>query len=229
MAARIRKGDQSRSLFRADLTTKSVVEDVVMPLTASERLPLYAGIPKEFRGRPSHFLSHAWDDYFRRPFGFGLVSLLEYRFRPDDYVWIDLVCHNQHEIEQLPGQLRTTIEGIGSVQFMINEAILFTRSWCIFELLQGHLSGSGMSVQVAGGHPTDHLFKLDQAIEQFTSVQTAQASKDTDKQGIDQLVTEAFGRIEDADELVRTLLLTYQRELRGRYMQQDGRDVADQR
>jgi hypothetical protein len=112
---------------------------------------------------------------------------------------------------------------------MINEAILFTRSWCIFELLQGHLGGSAMSVQVAGGHPTDHLFKLDQAIEQFTSVQAAQASKDTDKRSIDQLVTEAFGRIEDADELVRTLLLTYQRELRGRYAQQDRRDVADQR
>jgi hypothetical protein len=201
----------------SDLTTKDVVRRFVIPLTDSERLPLYAYVPEEFRGRPRHFLSHAWDDYFRRPFGFGLVSILNYRFQPDDCVWIDFVCHNQHEVEQLPEHLRTTVESIGSVQFMINEAILFTRSWCIFELLQGYLSKSAMGLHIGGGHPADHLFKLDEAIEQFTSIREAQASVEADKRAIDQQVIDAFGQVEDADEVVRNLLSAHQRDLRRMY------------
>jgi hypothetical protein len=201
----------------ADLTTKDVVNRVVVPLTESEHVPLYARIPDEFRGPPRHFLSHAWDDYFRRPFGFGLASVLEYRFRPHDCVWIDFVCHNQHEVEQLPEQLQSTIERIGSVHFIVTEPIIFTRSWCIYELLHGHLVNANMRLQVAGGHPTDHIFKAEQAIKQFTSIRNAQATKEDDKRRIDGEIRRAFGRMEDADTLVRTLMSQYQDELRHRY------------
>lgn len=197
----------------SDLTTRDVIERVVIPLTKPQCLPLFSYVPDEFRGRPRHFLSHAWNDYFLRPFGFGLISILDYRFRPDDCVWIDFVCHNQHEQELLPEQLQATISRVGSVQFLINEPILFTRSWCIYELLQAHLTKADMQIQVAGGAPDDHIFKAEEAIKNFTSTQRARASKKEDKRAIDREIIRVFGRIENADAVVRTLLSKYHKEL----------------
>src|SRR5262245_55349213 len=49
------------------LNCHGLVQEIVKPLTAALRAPLYALVPEEHRGRPTTFVSHTWSSLLVGP------------------------------------------------------------------------------------------------------------------------------------------------------------------
>ncbi len=148
------------------LITKDIVNLTIIPSTNSQQIPLWARIPAQYRGNPNHFISHAWDDTFKERFGFGIMSvLLNSSMSEEDFFWIDIISHNQHKPEQLPPSLGKIVQKIGSILFLIDRPILLTRSWCIFELIEGYRNAVPIEIKIAGGSLEDHYRNLRNTIK----------------------------------------------------------------
>ncbi len=189
-------------------TTADFIREFVIPNTAGECIPLFARIPAEYRGKPRRFISHAWNDRFYSEFGTGLIAILEYRMDPEEYVWVDFACHNQHRIEQVPQDLHQSITAIGQVDFCIDQPVLLTRSWCVYELLTSHQVHAAMRFHMAGGHRVEQHSTIERAIDAFTSLEHARATSHEDKSAIDAQVLGHFSDFRRADHRVRSLLET---------------------
>ena len=66
-----------------------------------------------------------------------------------------------------------------------------------------------VGILVSGGHRTDHHYKITRAIESFTSVAHARATKNEDKRSIDKEILEQFGSFAAADGNVKEMLADY--------------------
>jgi hypothetical protein len=125
---------------RGALQGASLVSRVIRPLTVHSATPLYAHVPEEHRGPPDVFVSHAWAN----PLIASLHAIHEpYRKRdPVEFVWLDLVCYNQHRVEAIAGDMQSVISAIGRVALATANTVPFQRLWCLWELLCAHLAGA---------------------------------------------------------------------------------------
>ena len=102
--------DWSRSM-EEELTGRRLVEDHIIPWTKPILAPLYARIPQASRGQPNVFISYAWDAALLA-YGWGVIQAVTPHLKAGDVVWVDIFCHNQHNIGSVAPQMEAVICGV---------------------------------------------------------------------------------------------------------------------
>jgi tetratricopeptide (TPR) repeat protein len=121
-------------------TTADICEKIIKPMTGAYQCSLaeyLAVMSPSTIGKPCAFISHAWKFKFK-----DLIAALVSYFGEDEYVWLDLVCNNQHkaanyDFEWWSGTFKNAIASIGKTVMVFdewNDPIPLTRGWCIWEL-----------------------------------------------------------------------------------------------
>ena len=193
-----------------DLDGEIVAFDVVRPMTRCAQGPLYARVPEEHRGLPDLFVSHAWANPLIGGSAFTSLYALSGPYRshgPATFVWLDLVCYNQHRPEAIADDMRTVIRHIGRVALPLINPVPFTRLWCLWELLCAFTTKAEIEVWEANGSVYDLGFLARTFEETFVSVTHARTRLAADRQQILDAMVEAFGSLEAADRYVRRLVL----------------------
>lgn len=194
------------------LTTRYFIGQFVVPMTRELLAPLYARVPHEHRGKPSVFVSHTWDSYPLAGAHGSLDMVLDHS--PDEFVWIDFACYNQHLVSDasIAPDMQSVIADIGSVVFPWTSAPFFTRSWCLWELVCAHLSESKVVVRDQMTRISRKYWSSEAAMRppQFTSVNDLSATEKTDQESILELLVTTFGSVAQADEYVRSVLPEWQ-------------------
>ena len=199
-----------------ELTTRQFVAQHVIPFTALLKIPLYARIPESERGKPSVFLSHAWDAIVlaKGKGRWGRYGTLD-AFGPgvagiqDEFVWIDFVCYNQHTVaeESIAFDMESIVKSIGKVAFAVTPVSLFDRIWCLWEVLSvARNPGVDSQFCAAPGYQTDKRLMVNAFFEAFTSVTSAGSTKREDKDKILGAMNSYFGSTDAADDYIRHLI-----------------------
>lgn len=200
-------------LALVELTTRALVADYVVPLTERLRAPLLARVPSRSRGRPTVFLSHTWDAVALALPGAGRHGTLD-AFGPgvaglrEEYVWLDIVCYNQHRLSPgaIASDMESLVRGIGSVAFAVTTVPLFDRIWCLHELVSATRNECRTRFCVAPGYRTDKRIMVNDFFRAFSSVANARATVPEDYERILAEFTSRFGSVEEADRYVRELM-----------------------
>lgn len=193
-----------------DLNGEIVALDVVRPMTARAKAPLYARVPEEHRGRPDVFVSHAWANPLIGGSAFASLYALASPYRshgPATFVWLDLVCYNQHRPEAIADDMRSVIHHIGRVALPVINAVPFTRLWCLWELLCAFTTKAEITVWEANGSVYDLGLVARTFEETFVSVTRARTRLAADRRHILDAMVDTFGSLEAADRSVRQLVL----------------------
>jgi hypothetical protein len=198
-----------------EFSTRQFVADIVLPLTAAHRVPLYARVPEAERGQPNIFLSHAWDavllakgegQYGRYgtmdAFGRGVAGVQE------KYVWVDFVCYNQHTVgvDSIAFDMEQLIRAIGQVAFAITPIPLFDRVWCLWEVVSVARNSVRSRFCVGPGYRTDTRVLVNHFFEAFKGVRHARASLESDRQKILGALEQNFGTLGEADAFIVKLM-----------------------
>lgn len=187
------------------LTTRQVVQHFIVPLTQSIRAPLYALAPLEVRGEPSIFISHAWDaPIFQGAHGFGTLDVLN---GSRAFVWIDMVCYNQHTFEAVATDMESVIGSVGRVAFAMTLTPLFDRIWCLWELIcAARLAHARLDFPIPSSWHTEMMLLASTSVESFTSVAHAKAAIPADYHQVLAAIVKHFGSVERADEYIRSAM-----------------------
>lgn len=187
--------------------TRVFVETFVIPTTRSDGCALWYFIPEPYRKVPNVFMSHAWDGsmWDLRPPN-GTTSL-----------WIDTVAINQHPPVGSDGLVNTCsptdVARIGTSIATIGRTCVvmpgdlpllpFSRSWCLFEI------ASAKSIEFRVGWSAwsreDHAVM--RAEVERCNVESAQASSETDRDVINDLVVARFGSSDAASAALRSIVI----------------------
>jgi hypothetical protein len=196
-----------------ELTTHALVAEHVIPLTQSLKAPLYARVPPSHRGKPTVFLSHAWDAVILSLPARGRLGTLD-GFGPgvagvtEEFVWIDFVCYNQHKLmeEAIAFDMESIVQSIGKVSFAVTPVPLFNRIWCLWELLSVSRNDCVSQFCAAPGYRTDKRVIVNDFLKAFTSVTTARATKSADYNTLMSAIVGYFGSTEAADNYIMDLM-----------------------
>jgi hypothetical protein len=198
----------SEDLVESLRTTRQLVSNLIVPVTSPIKAPLYARVPKEHRGRPSVFLSHTWNSSCVEG-GHGSLDIMLDHYR-DSFVWIDIACYNQHSLkdESIAGDMSALISGIGHVAFILTKEPFFTRSWCMWEIISGHQTGSEVKVHDQSARIRKKYWstEIDQLPPKFRSISDLDATERKDQDKIFKLLVSTFGSVDKANEYVRNIL-----------------------
>jgi hypothetical protein len=185
------------------LTTKQVVERVIMPATASTKRSFASLVPGAVH-RPTAFASHAFGNAFSL-----LVAALRAHFADavatEVFVWVDVFAINQHD----PGAdlhggraLKRTIELSAETLVVLDRtAFPLTRLWCLYEM------GSTPPAKLLF---LTHGFSEADVSAAFRSVDVEAAECDNrngDKDLIRQKISEEHGSLAAFQQLLRLRLL----------------------
>ena len=188
------------------LTTHGLVSRVVKPLTLSRRAPLYALVPDEFRGPPTTFVSHTWSSLLLGPEQQPIGTLDALDDCGHEFVWIDFACYNQHTFEAIATDMLRVIGAIGSVSVCATPTPIYTRSWCLWELLCGHRAESRISLVVHPGFRNDKIMSVNALYRSFRGIDTARSSVARDAEVIRNECVAHFGSVERADAEFEALI-----------------------
>ena len=190
--------------FTAYVPTKVIVYAFIKSvITINEKESLYFYIPKEFRGKPTAFLSHAWDCFVDR--------LFMADGNPGIY-WIDIVAINQHHpITDLP-MLEQTIKDISNTILLIpgwgrNPIVALQpilRSWCVFEILNTPEGALHATITLIDNDEYE-IEEICELLSNYTS-RDAQAEYLKDKEDIDKKLLKRFETFEAADAALLPLI-----------------------
>jgi len=190
--------------------TRDFVGQYILEKTARCRGPLYALAPASARGEPGAFISHAWDSFlYIEGHKFGILDAIAadgIAGVKEEFVWIDIVCYNQHSDLQVAPDMKRVIGEIGKVAFPITPIPLFDRIWCLWELLCAARTDAETQFCAAPGFRTDKRIMVNDFIRAFTSVQDAKASVSADRDVILGEIASHFGSLDAADAYIRELL-----------------------
>jgi hypothetical protein len=193
-----------------EMTPEFLVEYAVRPMTALSRAPLFARVPDEHRGHPDCFVSHAWSNPLIGGNAFATLYAVVHSYssgsRPT-FVWLDLICYNQHRVEAVAADMNSVIASIGRVALPMINAVPFSRLWCLWELLCAHVTGADVGLWEANGSVYDLGYLARQFENEFVSVECAGTSLETDRRQILEAMVATFGSIHETDEHVRRLVL----------------------
>ena len=198
-----------------EITTRQFVSRYVVPQTKPIKAPLYARVPKSERGKPTLFISHAWDAKIRsvipltgwqKSDSTGTLDTLS----KAQFIWIDFICYNQHKLndQNIAFDMENLIKSIGEVLFALTPVPLFNRIWCLWELL----SVSQTNSEIRFGTPqrmhfTDYKMWINEYFESRTSVSDAKSTNPSDYESIIQAIQSHFGSTHQADEYITQLML----------------------
>jgi hypothetical protein len=191
-------------------TTREFVEQYVLPKTAAIKGPLYALVPSHHRGTPGAFISHSWSSYlYVYGHKFGILDAIDGRGIAgvkEEFVWIDIVSHNQHSDLQVVPDMERVIGIIQKVAFPITPIPQFDRIWCLWELLCAAKVQAKTQFCAAAGFRTDKRIMVNDFIRAFRSVKDAKATIKADYDAIIREIVAHFGSEDRADSYIRELL-----------------------
>jgi hypothetical protein len=200
------------------LTTRQFVNQYVIRLTEQLQAPLYARVPTSQRGKPTAFLSHAWDAVLLGvprhslslksyrgtldAFGQGIAGV------QDEFVWIDFVCYNQHKLteETIAFDMEAIITSIGKVAFAVTPVPLFDRLWCLWELLSVSRAACQTLFCAAPDYRSEKRTTVNDFFNAFTSVTNARASNHEDYGKLLGAMVSRFGSTIAADVYITDLM-----------------------
>lgn len=193
-----------------EITSAFLVPNVIQPMTKALAAPLFARVPEEYRGCPDLFVSHAWSNpLVRNAFAEleALTSPLQRR-GATQYVWLDIVCYNQHCVEAVAEDMKAVVASIGRVGIPMINSVPFSRLWCLWELLCAHVAQVEVVVYEANGSAYDigYLAKCFQ--EDFQSVEQASTTVPYDREQILNAMVSTFGSLHKTDEHIRQLVFS---------------------
>jgi hypothetical protein len=179
------------------VTTRQLVSEFIVPLTRSIRAPLYARVPNNHRGRPTVFISHTWSSHAVAA-AHGSLDIVLDHYR-DAFIWIDFVCYNQHSVkdESIAADMKSLIEDIGQVAFILTTSPFFTRSWCLWEIVCGHQTGATLRIhdQIMRIKKKYWSSEANQLPPKFTSISDLSATEKSDQDKIFELLVSTFGSV----------------------------------
>jgi hypothetical protein len=194
----------AKSTHHSAVTGEFAVEHLIKPLTAVCTAPLYALVPEEHRGRPDAFISHMWSN----PAMTGSLAAPLQRHGNIEFVWMDLICYNQHRIEAIASDMKAVIGRVGHLVMPLYSGYEFTRLWCLWEFLCAHVCGTPIHIWESNMNAHDLGLTASRFSGLFQSVEQAHTTFEDDRRLILQAMVDTFGSIREADEQVRTLVLT---------------------
>jgi hypothetical protein len=195
-----------------ELTTRELVAKHIVPITSAAAAPLYALVPEAERGRPGVFLSHAWSNaiWAAKPgrygtldaFGEGVAGINE------EYVWIDIVCYNQHTLAEgnIAFDMESIVKAIGKIAFAVTPTALFDRIWCLWEVLAAARTGSELQFCAAPGYRTEKRMIVNDFFKSFLSVTQAKATIERDYDVLLSAMLSYFGSAEAADAYIKDVM-----------------------
>jgi hypothetical protein len=187
-----------------DQTARDFVQHFSLSLTKNSESSLHEILQNEYIGAPKTFISYSWDRVLINKAD-GLIPTLRDTNPSESYVWIDLVCHNQHAVGPIADQMRTVISQCDNVVVPMM-AQWYERAWCIWEVLCAKLEAKPVrflwAPKLSRGYKTAYRAYVDG----FTSVREAKATYQRDKETILSLVENEFGTIEEADKYFRSVM-----------------------
>ncbi len=187
--------------FNEEITPRFLVQNLIVPLTKVFAGPLYARLPIECRGSPSRFVSHTWDtSLLSGPFS-TLAAL-----RGAGYVWIDIVCYNQHRAESIATDMKAVVESIGELHIPLIGIAPFERLWCLWELLCAHTVNAKVKIVEPEVTQYDLGMMMRYFREKFKSVEIAATTLPEDREQILAAIVSEFGSTRRADEYIRRLV-----------------------
>jgi hypothetical protein len=193
------------------LNTHGLVSQIVKPLTEATRAPLFAFVPEKFRGRPDNFVSHTWNSLLRGPERqrIGTIDALcdMATGDKDTYVWIDFICYNQHVVASISNDMCEVIATIGSLLIAATPTPLFTRSWCLWELLSAHRFGATIDFRVlSSGYRNDKILAVNSLYRSFRGIENARSVSARDQAEIYDGLVAYFGSGGAANEGIQKLV-----------------------
>ena len=196
--------------FPADqeMTSEFLVPNVIRPMTKALAAPLFGLVPDEYRGRPDLFVSHAWSN----PLVGNAFAELEALGAPysgrgtANYVWLDVVCYNQHRVEAVAADMKAIVKSIGRVGIPMINSVPFSRLWCLWELLCAHVCQAPVVIYEANGSAYDLGYLARRFHEEFNSVEQAATAIPSDREQIINAMIATFGSLQTADDHIRQLV-----------------------
>uniref|UniRef100_A0A7S3BLX9 Uncharacterized protein n=1 Tax=Haptolina ericina TaxID=156174 RepID=A0A7S3BLX9_9EUKA len=203
-------------------TTVEVVEKIIKPATAKFEcayceLPAYGvqAIYENEVGPPRLFMSHAWENSWGA-LVIGVQKLAEHHQEiPLLTCWIDCFAINQHGAQERLKELESTVAVSSNFMIIGDPPAVFTRAWCLYEVVTWLFSGKKKISLCAG--------TLDEASRTFITAEpaavaaavdginlaSAKASVARDSDEIFKLVRERIpGGMEAVNETVKGALMT---------------------
>jgi hypothetical protein len=120
--------------YALELNARSFVESHVLPWTAQYKTSLFERVPEEHRGPPASFLSYTWgSDFFHD--GYGVIDAASDLLNDGECVWMDVFCHNQHDVGSVAEQMETVISRVDRLLLPMSEPPWYQRAWCLWEVL----------------------------------------------------------------------------------------------
>jgi hypothetical protein len=210
------------------LNTHGLVSQVVKPLTQTKRAPLFALVPEKFRGRPNGFVSHTWNALLRGPERqqIGTIDALANAASSDKdtYVWIDFVCYNQHAVGSISNDMCDVIASIGSLLIAATPIPLFTRSWCLWELLSAHRFAAAIDLRVlSSGYRNDKILSVNALYRSFRGIENARSVSVRDQTEIYNSFIDYFGTEQAANNGIQKLI---EEKFADPWFELQGRDVG---
>jgi hypothetical protein len=208
------------------LNTHGLVSQVVKPLTQAIRAPIFALVPEKFRGVPASFVSHPWNSLLRGPERqrIGTVdALCDAAGEHDDiHVWIDFICYNQHALGSIANDMCAVIASMGSLLIPATPTPVFTRSWCLWELLSAHRFAAAIDLRVvSNGYRNDKILAVNSLYRSFQGIENARSISAQDQAEIYDGVIGHFGSLNAANE---SLLKLIEEKFAGPWFELQGRD-----
>lgn len=192
------------------LNAHGLVAEIIKPLTAQLRSPLYALVPEAFRGPPATFVSHTWSSLLIGPERqkIGTLNALESQRSAtrDEFIWIDFVCYNQHVFKSISSDMARVISCIGSLTVAATPTPLYTRSWCLWELLSTRIASTATDLRVYPGFRNDKILCVNALYKSFAGIASARSTSAVDQRAIYKHFIRHFGSAAQSDAAIRTLI-----------------------
>jgi hypothetical protein len=188
----------------ADLTPEVFVEQHVKAHTYHAKAPLYAFVPDAFRGTPSVFISHTWASPLL-DWGYGTVEAVGLRTPSNPYVWMDVICHNQHNVGDVSSLMLKVMSDVDTLVLPMSSKPFYHRIWCLWELLCAQKLGKKIIFLPYAKHDFIDAERHDQFFASFRSVRAASATKKEDHAAIMHAINQQFGSSRNADVFLRKL------------------------
>lgn len=191
--------------FFDDLNSRSFVKALVVPWTAQCATALLARVPEEHRGPPTTFLSYSWDSELLAH-GYGVIYAAADFLNDGEPVWMDVFCHNQHDVGSVADQMGRVIARTDRVVLPMSEPPWYSRAWCVWEVLCA--AEHGKDIHFIEYAKKDRDFGKIHAsfLRDFRSIADAEATYTQDKELILDLAAQLFGSIGSADAHLRELM-----------------------
>jgi hypothetical protein len=198
---------------------RNFVRGHVLEWTAEVSAPLLARVPEEHRGFPKTFLSYTWDaDLFES--GRGLIDTIQpYLMKDGECVWMDVFCHNQHDVGSVADQMETVISQVDRVLLPISRQPWYDRAWCIWEALCAQKHRKRIEFvwgeKYEGGAEVNELERK-AFVSEYRGIAASGATFEEDKELIVNLAVQMHGSVDGADASLRDLMETRYSQLQER-------------